>query len=165
MAVTTRSGRDWSLDVRRDWIDITAGVPSPNERWVFTDSHGHEHRYDKGYPTLDFVVDEQHWCMGNEGLYAHDPHWAVDESHYECKACRERIRPAVDPPGTPKGIPGPWDATLKGRVPDGRTITVALSEDELQRVWSAGDDADAVVLDVLSSAPRERTIRVEFSSF
>ena len=38
--------------------------------------------------------------MGNEGLYAHDPH-IVEEGHYECRQCGETIRPGHGPGSKP----------------------------------------------------------------
>lgn len=72
--------RTWSVEADPNWIDTTAGIPTADPRWRGTDSNGHEHHYDHGYPTLDYVIDAEHWCMGDEGIAPHDPHMAVDES-------------------------------------------------------------------------------------
>jgi hypothetical protein len=88
-----------SVDVSVNTDTIASDMPTIDPNWRKTDSNGHDHYYVRGYPTLDHIVDRQHWCEGNEGLGPHDPHWSVDESHYECLECRERIEPGLRPPG------------------------------------------------------------------
>lgn len=157
--------RNWALEVRQDRIDVTSDRPTPNERWRFTDAQGHEHRYDRGYPTLDFVVDEQHWCDGTEGICNHDPHWAVDESHYECKICHQAVEPTMDPPYTPKSVPGMIDATLEGLRSDGWRIATWLDEGDYRRILEALDeDRDAIVRQILDDTPDERIMRSSFQS-
>jgi len=151
MATTSVTGPSWKLEVEQEWIDVTPSGPTPNERWRTTDSNGHEHYYDHGYPTLDEVIDAQHWCNGTEGFALHDPHMQIDEWHYECKLCREVIEPDYDPPFTPKYIPGLRTATLTGVRSDGAEIVVDVREDEL-----AGLHDDAAAQAFLDAAPMER---------
>ena len=116
--------------MERDVIEVTSERYTPNERWRYTDRQGHEHYYDHGYPTLDLVIDSEHWCDGSEGWAHHDPHMAVDESHHECKVCREVIEPKLDAPGTRKSIAGMTTVTVE--VSDGqRESTFVLSGDDL----------------------------------
>ena len=68
----------------------------PVESWTFTDTQGHEHRYDHGYPTLVRVVDE--WCHVEHGLFGGaDPDGHEAAGHWECLQCHEVIRPATGP--------------------------------------------------------------------
>lgn len=152
---------NWQLDVTQNWIDVTSDRPSPNERWTFTDSNGHFHRYNHGYPTLEPVVDESHWCDGHEGPWNHDPHEAIDASHYECTNCREVVEPAFDPPFTPKQILGSVDATLEGFRSDGAKVRVWVTEDEVRSLGR--DTTDAVVTALLDAMPEERIISAEWT--
>jgi hypothetical protein len=158
----TVSGRNWTLTVNQEWIDVTSERESPDERWTFTDSQGHDHRYERGYPTLDLVVDESHWCDGREGIYNHDPHEQIDRSHYECEVCREVIEPAMHPPYHPNQIPGMRSATLTGYRSDGAQVEVWLQDDELDRVGRADSDSDITAL--IDSLPEERIYSVTFAS-
>lgn len=101
-----------SFRVKTDYIDVTSDRPTVDPNWRHTDSNGHEHYYDNGYPTLDYIIDERHWCDGREGLYNHDPHWAVDEDHFECLTCREMVKPGTLPAFTPQSIPGTRSMTV-----------------------------------------------------
>jgi hypothetical protein len=123
---------DGLLVIEQTYQEVT-WEDAPVETWAATDSHGHRHAFtrparpgreqyinDRGlrrnhtvpthYPSLYYKIDRWHACDGREGLYSHDPHWAVDESHYECRQCRERIEPAHGPGS--KLIPASRKATL-----------------------------------------------------
>jgi hypothetical protein len=160
--VQTVSGRNWTLTVNQEWIDVTSERESPDERWTFTDAQGHDHRYERGYPTLDLVVDESHWCDGHEGIYNHDPHEQIDQSHYECLVCREVIEPAMHPPYHQKHIPGMRSATLTGLRSDGAQVEVWLQDDDLERVRQA--DSDDAVTALIDSLPEDRIYSVTFAS-
>jgi hypothetical protein len=125
---------NWSLDVRRDFETATSQYPMADEAWRATDSHGHAHHWEHGYPTLTHVIDAQHWCDGTEGLAGHDPHWAVDESHYECSQCREHVVPGTVPPGTPVYIRGLIEASLTGVSSEGQHVTMWCTEAEVRRI-------------------------------
>lgn len=162
MPAAFMNGSGWNLSVNQDWINVTSEYPTPDERWRFTDSNGHEHHYDHGYPTLDLVIDREHWCLGNEGLYSHDEHMAVDESHFECKQCREIIEPSQHPGGWPQHIPGMRTATLKGRRSSGVTVEVLLVDDELEALTSATDDARSDLAQrLLNDVPDDRVLSWE----
>ena len=136
-------------------IDVTSNLPTPNERWRYTDRAGHEHHYDGGYPTLELVVDAEHWCDGTEGVYNHDAHMAVDESHYECLLCREVIEPAADPPHFSKSIPGAIEGRLSGVRSDGAEIEMYLTPDEWEMIQAA-EDPDVEAHRILDEASAER---------
>lgn len=148
-------GRSWNLELKRESIDVTSDRPSPNERWRYTDKAGHEHFYQRGYPTLELVVDAEHWCDGTEGLYNHDAHMTTDQSHYECLLCRQVVEPAVDPPFSPKSIPGRIDGCLSGFRSDGAEITMYLVAEEWESIQGA-EDPDVEALRILDNAPGER---------
>lgn len=147
MARFTNDRRNWTIDVVQDWIDVTSERETPNERWTFTDAAGHEHHYEHGYPTLDYVIDESHWCDGREGIYNHDPHEAVDAAHFECKLCREVIEPKMDPPYTPKQIPGMRHVTITA-VRFGpnyeERLTIHPTGEEMAAIEAADSPEDAV---------------------
>lgn len=160
--------RGWTLDVDQEWIDTTAGVPTIDRQWRAADSNGHEHYYDGEryeYPTLDYIIDAEHWCDGTEGIALHDPHMAVDESHYECKICRDTVTPGLHPPGHPTAIPGVTRATLTAVNSDGVTVTISATEDEVgqidERVTEAGRASAA--RRIVSDAPSNRVLRMELA--
>jgi hypothetical protein len=163
MARSLQRHGGWSFDMRQDWIEVTSERSTPNERWQFTDANGHAHRYDHGYPTLTYVVDAQHWCHGDEGLYNHDEHWAVDEAHYECLICGVVVEPAMDPPYTPKHIPGMRDYTAKGTLASGVEVVFSLAPDEFDAVRVADADVPALMERFVAAAP-DRIISYQFAS-
>jgi hypothetical protein len=118
------------VSMSRDMIDVTCGIPTASETWRYTDTNGHEHYYEHGYPTLDFIIDEQHWCNGDEGYASHDPHMAIDAAHYECKLCKVTVEPGVDPAFTPKYTPGMTTCTISGVRDDGLRIEAHLTQEE-----------------------------------
>ena len=79
------------LSFEVEQIDVTSGLPYPDERWTYTDHHGHEHyRRDGGYPTLTWIVDETYWCGDCDEEHT--------EGHWECSICGERIEPGISGP-------------------------------------------------------------------
>jgi hypothetical protein len=158
-------GRSWALDVDVDYEDATSAWPTPNEHWRHVDASGHEHRYERGYPTLRLVVDESHWCDGTEGFALHDGHEQTDRSHYECAECGEVVVPAMDPPGMPKMVPGRATAALVGYRSSGARVTARLTETELETLRGLGaEPADADVTALLDAMPDERVLLVEWSA-
>lgn len=158
---TFRSG-SYVFTMGREYIDITSSHPTPNEHWAFTDANGHEHLYDHGYPTLEMVVDAEHWCNGDEGWARHDPHMHVDEAHYECRQCREVIKPAMDPGGTRKSVPGSVTATLEGPRSDGYVVVAHLMDAEVERYSAATTDETALA--ILDAVPNERLSSLTFTT-
>lgn len=156
-----RSG--WTLDIQQNWIDTTSERPTIDPKWRATDNNGHEHFYEgHAYPTLDYIIDAEHWCDGTEGIALHDPHMAVDESHYECLICREVVKPGSIPGGTPSSIPGSVSGTLRGLNSAGVTVTLSLIEEEATAIQTADEaNRDAVVLRLLDEAPERRIISME----
>ena len=130
----------YSLNIERDVIEVTSERESLDVTWRYVDSQGHEHRYASGLPTLNHIVDERHWCDGTEGRGNHDPHWHIDESHYECTECGEVVAPGTVPPFTRQFIPGSITATLGGPSGPGERVEVWLTAEECQDMLSSGDD-------------------------
>jgi hypothetical protein len=87
----TPDAPDGRMDLRAETerIDVTSALPRPDKKWTYTDRHGHEHRWDDGYPTLVVVTEEPYWCPD-----CHDEH---TDSHYECPLCGEEIAPGLVP--------------------------------------------------------------------
>ena len=165
MATSTISGSHWTLtnEQRGEWV--TMGVRTTDEHWMFTDAAGHEHRYDSGYPTLDYVVDASHWCDGREGLYSHDPHEAVDDAHYECKLCREVIKPGTHPPEHQVYVAGSSSYRITGLRSDGAQTEAMLMPDQVERIASAArDQRDAIVQTLLDEMPGEQIWSMQFAS-
>lgn len=152
----------YTVEVNVDWLDVTSSLPTPNERWVYVDQSGHEHRYANGYPTLTVVVDAEHWCDGTEGFELHEPHMVVDESHYECSICDEVIEPQMDPPGTPKSIRGLTSATIEGPRSDGTIVLAALDPDEVE-AFKANGQSLAWVQSLVDNIPAERVLSINSS--
>ena len=135
-----------------DTMPVSSWHPTSDPTWRATDTRGHEHYYDSGYPTLNFVVDRQHWCEGNEGWMSHDPHWAVDESHYECLQCRETTRPGLRPPG--------WIE----HVVTNREITVTITGDvPFSEHGGAMDDVSGTFLPIRQDRRFEGFTTTEFA--
>jgi len=147
----------WTFSVLQDWVDATSGVPSIDPNWTFTDAAGHPHSYDGGYRTLRHVIDSQHFCDGTEGIYNHDPHWAVDESHYECLICDTVIEPGTIAPYTPQSIPGMRSYTATGPV-GGFTVEFAMSPEEFEAVM--GVDDPSPIMEQLVDANPDRVLRM-----
>ncbi len=166
MARTTHK-TPWSVETNTEWIDATSGYESPDESWRFTDANGHDHHYESGYPTLDFVVDEQHWCDGSEGLFNHDGHMAIDKAHYECKECGVVVEPRMDPPFTPKKIRGMITVTVEGMRSDGATVAFRATEAEAAQMSGLfGDEEalDALMRELIEGLPMERFHSFNWSS-
>jgi hypothetical protein len=112
MPGTTIRGDFGTLEAETEMIDVTSGLPYPNERWTYTDRQGHEHRYSRRaagdyYPTLVWVVDETYWCED-----CRDEH---TDGHYECAICGEHITPRLRGPDlSRKYIPGLTSYYLNG---------------------------------------------------
>lgn len=159
-------GWDWTLKVER--YDRP-----PDEQWRHIDSNGHEHYVDRAanaypaYPTLDLVIDKEHWCEGDEewcdraedpwcegGPRPHDPHMVADEVHFECKLCREVI-------ALPKSYGGSVVYTLCGYNSAGVQVVLSLIDAEYERLSNAdvdGGDPEAEVRRILDEAPAERLL-------
>jgi hypothetical protein len=88
----TPDAPDGRMELRAETerIDVTSALPYADEKWTYTDRHGHQHRYDHGYPTLVWIVDETYWCDD-----CRDEH---EEGHYQCPLCGEHIEPGMAGP-------------------------------------------------------------------
>lgn len=165
MQWTFRGRHRIEFSVDQDWQTYWTDHPSPDESWTFTDAAGHVHRYDHGYPSLEWVVEERHWCNGTEGLYNHDGHWVDDVAHYECKVCREHVVPATHPPGRAFTVPGQRTSTAVGYRTDGSRITCSPNEEETEALVALlqAEDDDGVQR-WLDQFPAERIIVMEYGS-
>ncbi len=168
VAVRWGTGR-WEFSVEQDYIDVTCGIETLNPNWTFTDENGHDHYYDSGgYPTLDYIVDAQHWCDGYEGAFNHDPHMAVDESHYECLICGVHVKPGTYPPYYPQSIPGERTLTMTGWF-QGWQVTVVPRCDEAEtlldrlRMTTDGPIRDRIIDQFVEQNP-ERITQRSFTS-
>lgn len=142
MRITSRGDINVTLD--RQTIDVTSDRETADESWRYTDKQGHEHRYNHGYPTLDFIVDAEHWCDGTEGMYNHDPHMVVDEAHYECKLCGQTIKPGIVPPGWPRMIAGPISAEITGTQSSGRWVRAFLKREQVDALRTIASTSDLI---------------------
>lgn len=121
MARMTNRGL-YDLTVQTDTIDITCEHDTLDSEWADQCPNGH----DVSLRTAIHVIDESHWCNGDEGFARHDPHEHVDRSHYECSVCRVEVHPRVIPGGTPRYMPGLRRATIVGPRSTGEIITANL---------------------------------------
>lgn len=85
MSTTTITGAFGTLRIERAMVDVTSSAPRVDRAWTHTDEQGHEHRWNDGWPTLRWVVDEP----------ADDEFPA--EGHWECAACGENVNPGMRP--------------------------------------------------------------------
>lgn len=108
------------------------------------------------------MVDESHWCEGDEGIAPHDPHEAVDAAHYECAQCRETVEPKLDPPGVHKTIPGTIEATGHGVTSDGQDITFVITPEEYETVTTTRPTS-AEQQALIDAVPDERIISRSWS--
>ena len=104
--ITTPAG---VLRIEREVVEVTSNAPRRDPDWVFTDAHGHEHRWNgHDLPSLRWVADETYWCFD-----CNDEH--DDDGHYECRECGEEITPGMRPaPGHREFLPGLTTITLDG---------------------------------------------------
>lgn len=151
-----------TIDIRQESIPVTLGIESIDPDWRATDINGHEHYYDGRYPTLELIIDASHWCDGHEGPYNHDPHEAVDDSHYECLVCRVVVEPGTLPPYMTRYIAGPRSGTVTGLRADGAKVVVALTGDDMKALADAGDEREAVAQQIVDTS--ENVIEWFYSS-
>lgn len=85
-STSTIRGDFGELRAETEIVDVTSSLPKPDPNWVYTDEHGHEHRYEDGYPTLVRVVDATH-------VDEYGEEW--DEWHFECRECGEHVMPGT----------------------------------------------------------------------
>jgi hypothetical protein len=112
------------LEIEVDMIDVTSGLPQPDEGWTYTDHVGHPHRWDNGYPTLVLVIDETYWCTD-----CGDEH---TDDHWECPLCGEEIKPGTRGPDLfRRYIPGLTSYSLDGE-PITREQAMALAQQVIE---------------------------------
>lgn len=142
------NGKMWSLTITQDMLPITSDYPMTDDNWRYTDLAGHEHRGDALSATTTTVVDEKHWCDGNEGWTHHDPHMHVDRSHLECAECGEHITPGMLPLGSTKYLSGQSDTMFRGMKFQGPVTTKFLAwvtEEEIEFIKANGQDDNAMI--------------------
>jgi hypothetical protein len=105
-SVTGPDGRVLSITTEMVRVDYLTDMDA---NWKFTDAAGHGHWCDYDgvlhYPTLHEVSDGTWWCGS-----CRDEH---EDTHLECRACGETVRPGVTGPGT-KWLPGLRDYWIDG---------------------------------------------------
>ncbi|WP_329215324.1 hypothetical protein OG352_06605 [Streptomyces sp. NBC_01485] len=122
---------DSVLEVEHDGDWVQSDMPQPDPRWRATDSNGHEHYYAEGsdrYPTLELVFGEPYWC--EDCRDEHQDNW------YECRQCREKVRPGTRIDSTPKWIAGPTYYSLNGEP-----IGKERADEILAEAWRRADEA------------------------
>lgn len=125
-----------TLHTFQDMERVYSSFPEPDPNWTTTDTQGHEHYYDRGYPTLEWVVAETYWC----GM-CRDQH---EEWEYRCRKCGEPVRPETrmpDPSGV--AIPGLKQVELVVDGDAGEEFVSDITGDRL-RYERVSVDSDAV---------------------
>lgn len=118
------------LEVDREMIEISTGLPQPSKTWKATDSQGHEHAYADGpdhYPTLRPEYRE-FWCP--------DCHEEHEESWLVCRICGEQVTPGTYVDTTPQYLPGRTSYLLNGEP-----ITKERAEELMADAARHRDDA------------------------
>jgi hypothetical protein len=134
------------LRIERVYTDINMRGPVADERWRFTDSHGHEHycqRSEDGdpYPTLTYVPGPEYSCGE-----CRDDHEDYDVSHYECKICHETVEPG----------------TREARNPEARVMTSAAAYLDGQLI--SRERAEVIINEMLAAEAGDgSTYKVDLS--
>lgn len=116
-----------TLRIETEMIDVTSAGPRPDKSWRYTDAQGHQHRWDDGWPTLEWFVTERYWCEDCE-----DGH---TEGEWICLLCEEVIQPGMLGPSMHREyVPGLISAYLNDEP---------ISGDEAQRLIAQAAAADA----------------------
>ncbi|MFD4740594.1 hypothetical protein ACFWNQ_25000 [Streptomyces virginiae] len=129
MARTFHLGDD-VLEIERDMIQVSTGLPQPSKSWKTTDSQGHEHAYADGpdrYPTLR-VEGRTFWCP--------DCHEEHEETRLVCRLCGERVDPGTYIDTSPQYLPGRTSYLLNGEP-----ITKERAEELLAEAKRRQDDS------------------------
>jgi hypothetical protein len=118
------------LEIERDMIEISTGLPQPSKSWKTTDRQGHKHAYADGpdrYPTLRPEY-RPFWCP--------DCHEEHEESWLVCRICGERIEPGTYVDTTPQIRPGRTSYTLNGEP-----VTKERADEIIAEAKRRGDEA------------------------
>lgn len=145
MARTFHLGDD-VLEIERDMIEVSTGLPQPSKSWTVTDSQGHEHAYADGpdrYPTLRPEY-RTFWCP--------DCHEEHEESWLVCRLCGERVEPGTYVDTTPQFLPGRTSYTLNGEPitkerADGIIAAAKERQDEAEKLTALPAIGSRVQLD------------------
>lgn len=124
--VAVLSGHQFEMQC--DPIEVTS-LHRPDTAWVFTDAHGHEHRWFVGdKPATSYRPSERYETPSLVWVKDGEEYWEDDDEphpvgHLECRQCGEHIAPRYRPDDCVQYIPG-----LKHFYVDGRPVT----EDEFK---------------------------------
>lgn len=107
--------------MKQEHEEYTTAAPETDKAWRATDSNGHEHYWQDGYPTLEWVVTGGYWCeMHNEDH---------EEGEWRCRECGEHVPPGMKHPG-PRVITVP---TMRRYFVDDREV----GKDEFDQLVAA----------------------------
>jgi hypothetical protein len=107
--------------VETETVDVTTNAPRPDKDWRETDSNGHEHYWQDGWPTLEWIVDGAYWCEQHQEEH--------EEGHYACKVCGEEVKPGMrGPSGIVETIPGMRSYFIDDQPVDEQTFNVAVAK-------------------------------------
>lgn len=124
-----------TLEIHTAEVEVTSGLPYANPAWTYTDTHGHAHHYEDGYPTLTRVVDARYWVPEPWEWDEPRPNWGegegpgewVEEDHLECPQCGEHITPGTTIDSYRRFIRGPRSAYLNGEPISGERAEELLA--------------------------------------
>lgn len=116
-----------------DMIEATSSK-RPDTAWVFTDAHGHQHRWFLGdqpatnyRPTGKYHVPSLTWIHDGYGVWEDGEQYEI--GHHECRECGEHIEPQYRADDTQQWVPG-----LRWYRINGRNV----SEQEFKAAFPSG---------------------------
>ena len=124
--------------VEQDYAEFATAGPEADKDWRETDSNGHEHYWDSGWPTLEWVVTGVYWCeMHNE---------EHEEGEWRCRKCGEHVEPGMRHPG-PRvmTVPSVRNYFIDDAPVDEATFKAAREQAELDKAKRRGFDSIAAM--------------------
>lgn len=98
------SSTAFTVSIDRPVEIVYSYTPVADPNWQTTDTSGHEHYCDNGYPTLEWAVTETWYCGDCRNEHK--------SGEYRCRHCGEVVMPGTtDPEPTP--VSSPTTATLE----------------------------------------------------
>lgn len=119
---TTVTGPFGTLRVERATMTVAANAPTPDRSWRHVDANGHEHRWNDGWPTLRWVVDDTYYCESCNDTHA--------EGHWECALCGEHVTPGMRTDPFPRVVPVSTDYYLNDERITEAEARALLEEDD-----------------------------------